>query len=119
MNEIYRKVGLFCVLLQLSAIAFAHTQTTSTTPKSGSVLEQSPPSIEITFKDAVRLTSVVVALKGQAERKLDSTPRETAKAFTIANPELKPGLNEVRWTALAKDGHVMKGVIELTIKPAQ
>jgi len=118
-NKHFRTLGLFFALMQLSALALAHTQATSTNPKSGSVLEQSPPTIEITFKDAVRMTSVVVVQAGRPERKLESTPREAATTFTIAKPELTPGRSEVRWTALSKDGHVMKGVIELTIKSAK
>jgi len=118
-NKPIRTIGLFCFLLQVGALAVAHTPATSTNPKSGSVLEQSPPTIQITFKDAVRMTSVVVAQEGKPERKLESSPQETATTFTIAKPELTAGRSEVRWTALSKDGHVMKGVIDLTIKPAK
>ena len=112
------KFGLCLVLLQLSAFASAHTHTTSTNPKSGSVLEHSPPTIEIKFKDPVRMTAVIVVQDGKPDRKLESSPRETATTFTIAQPNLAAGRNEVRWTALSKDGHVMNGVIELTIKSA-
>jgi methionine-rich copper-binding protein CopC len=36
----------------------------------------------------------------------------------VENPQLEAGRNEIRWVALSKDGHVIKGVIELTVKPA-
>jgi methionine-rich copper-binding protein CopC len=106
------------LLLTLAASALAHTSATSTLPKSGSVLDASPATIGITFKEAARLTSVVVHQEGKPERKLTFTPSGSATEFTIENPGLEPGKSEVRWTALSKDGHVVKGVIVLTVKAA-
>ena len=108
-------VGL---LMTASTLACAHTSAVSTNPKSGSVLEQSPPNVEITFKDAVRMTSVVAVQEGKPERKLESSPQASATNFKIVNPQLGIGRNEIRWIALSKDGHVVKGVIELTLKAA-
>ena len=112
--------ALLCMSLSLALgpAAHAHTAALSTSPKTGAILEHSPPTIEITFKDAVRLTSVVVEQEGKAERKLASSPQANATTFTIANPQLESGLSKVHWTALSHDGHVIKGVIELTVKPA-
>lgn len=81
------------------------------------MLESSPPTIEITLKSAARMTAIVVSQRGQPERKLDFTPKNTATAFKIERPSLAPGRNELHWTALSQDGHVAKGVIVLTIKP--
>lgn len=106
------------VLFGLTSLALAHTAATGTTPKSGAILEQSPPSIEITFKAPVRMTAVIVQQDGKPDRKLESTPAAAAATIKIDNPKLEPGLNHVRWTALSQDGHVVKGVIDLTIKPA-
>ena len=106
------------VLLGFSAFAFAHTSAVSTTPKTGAVLEQSPPTIEIKFKDPVRLTSVVVQSDGKAERKLQSSPQTSAAIFNIDSPQLEAGHSQVRWIALSQDGHVIKGVIDLTVKAA-
>jgi methionine-rich copper-binding protein CopC len=108
-------VGL---LMTVSTLGSAHTSAVSTNPKSGSVLEQSPPSVAITFKDAVRMTSVLAVQEGKPERKLESSPQASATVFTIANPQLETGRTEIRWIALSKDGHVIKGVIELTLKAA-
>jgi methionine-rich copper-binding protein CopC len=104
-------------MLAVAQLALSHTSAVSTKPKSGEVLDRSPPSIEITFKDPVRITSVVVHQAGQAERKLDSTPKTSAATFKFDNPQLVPGRSEIRWIALSQDGHVIKGVIELTVKP--
>jgi methionine-rich copper-binding protein CopC len=118
MSTLLIRFASACLLLGLGSYAFAHTSAVSTTPKSGSMLEHSPPSIEITFKDPVRITSIVVQHDGKPERKLESSPKTSAATFKIDNPQLEPGLSHVRWIALSQDGHVIKGVIDLTIKAA-
>jgi methionine-rich copper-binding protein CopC len=105
------------LLLGHSLAAQAHTSVSSTTPKSGAELAQSPPAIEITFRGEARLTSVVAVDANKAERKLEFTPKSSATTFTIANPELKPGRNDIQWKALSKDGHVVSGSLVLTITP--
>jgi copper resistance protein C len=117
MTSMLSRLTSLAVLLMVSALASAHTAAIGTNPKTGSVLPISPPIVEITFKDAVRMTSVVVVPEGKAERKLTSSPQASATVFKIENPNLEPGRNEIRWIALSKDGHVIKGVIELTLKP--
>jgi methionine-rich copper-binding protein CopC len=62
------------------------------------------------------LTSVVVRQTGKPDRKLSFAPSTSAKMFKIDDPRLEPGKNEVVWTALSADGHVIKGTIEITIK---
>lgn len=104
-------------LLFLPLIVLAHTSVSSTTPKSGSELQQSPPAIEITFRGEARLTSVVVIGADKSERKLDFTPKASAATFKVPNPELEAGRNEIQWKALSKDGHVVSGSLVLTIAP--
>jgi len=111
--------GLSAILLVACAsLATAHTAAVGSNPKSGAVLDASPPSIEITFKAPVRVTAVAVQQDGKPERKLSSTPQTAATTIKIENPQLAPGLSHVHWTALSQDGHVVKGVIDLTVKPA-
>ena len=111
--------GLSAILLvAFASVAAAHTAAVGSTPKSGSILAASPPSIEITFKAPVRVTAVIVQQDGKPDRKLSSTPATAATTIKIENPQLEPGLSHVRWTALSQDGHVVKGVVDLTVKPA-
>jgi methionine-rich copper-binding protein CopC len=99
-----------------TAVASAHTSAASTTPKTGSMLDRSPPAIEITFKEAARLTSVIVQQQGKPERKLAFEPNNAATTFKIDSPKLDEGKSEVHWVALSRDGHVVKGMIVLTVK---
>lgn len=102
----------------LATQAIAHTSVIGSSPKSGATLEQSPPSIEISFRDPVRLTSVVAVEAGKAERKLEFTPTDGAAKFTVNDPKLSPGRAEIQWKALSKDGHVISGSLIFIIQPA-
>ncbi len=113
----FSKAAIACLLLQWSVLALAHTAAISTSPKTGAVLDSSPAEITITFKEAARLTSVIVQQEGKPDRKLEFAPSTSAAEFKIANPQLEVGRSHVRWTALSKDGHVVKGLIDLTVKP--
>jgi copper resistance protein C len=112
------KMTIAALALTVStSLVLAHTAAT-TSPKTGAVLTQSPPAIEIKFEHEASLTSVVVIEAGKPERKLEFTPKGSAKAFTVSNANLSVGHNEVQWKALSKDGHVMSGTIVITIAPA-
>jgi methionine-rich copper-binding protein CopC len=96
--------------------AGAHTTVRSSNPASGSVLTQSPPLFEMTFAEKVRLTSLIL-VNSKGERKLAFKPASNALKFMSANPGLALGRNEIRWTALAADGHVIKGSIIIVMRP--
>jgi methionine-rich copper-binding protein CopC len=117
----YRSVKQIAASLLLGLLvsqAIAHTTVIDTSPRTGSILEQSPPSIEINFRDPVRLTSVVAVESGKPERKLEFTPADSAAKFKVTDPKLGPGRAEIRWKALSKDGHVISGSLILVIQPA-
>jgi methionine-rich copper-binding protein CopC len=102
----------------LATQAMAHTPVIATSPKSGSILEQAPPSIEISFRDPVRLTSIMAVESGKPERKLEFTPTDSSAQFTVTDPRLGPGRIEIQWKALSKDGHVISGSFLFTIESA-
>jgi methionine-rich copper-binding protein CopC len=106
------------LLILTANLSIAHTAAT-TTPKSGTELTQSPPTIEIKFEHEASLTSVVVVEAGKPERKLEFAPKGSGKVFTVSNANLAAGRSEIQWKALSKDGHVVSGTIVLVINPAQ
>ena len=118
MPTVSARIAAAGLMLVLGAVALAHTSAVGTTPKSGSILDKSPSTIEIRFKAPVRITSVVVHQEGKPERTLTASPNASSATFKIDNPQLEPGHSQVRWIALSQDGHVVKGVIDLTVKPA-
>ncbi len=97
--------------------ASAHTAIKATLPRDGAVLPESPPAIEIEFAHAARLTSVMASGEDKTERRLEFTPAGSAITFKIPEPGLAPGRNEIKWKALADDGHVINGSLTIIVKP--
>jgi methionine-rich copper-binding protein CopC len=103
--------------MTVPAVGFAHTALSSSVPKSGSELTVSPATIEIQFREPARLTSVVLVAADMSERKLEFTASEKPNTFTVKDPKLASGRNEILWKALSKDGHVATGSLIFTLKP--
>jgi methionine-rich copper-binding protein CopC len=109
---------LICIALLSTAFAAgAHTAIKAAKPADGAVLDRSPASIEMTFEHAVQMTSVSVVAEHAAERKLTFAPTTSSTQFTVENPALAAGHNEVHWKALSKDGHVVTGKLTYVVKP--
>jgi copper resistance protein C len=117
-DRVAKQIVASLLLGLLVTQAIAHTTVTATSPKNGSTLEQAPPSIQISFRDPVRLTSIVAVESGKPQRKLEFTPTDSAAKFTVTHPELGAGRIEIQWKALSKDGHVLSGSFLFTIGPA-
>jgi methionine-rich copper-binding protein CopC len=111
------RLVLSCLAL-LAFAANAHTTIESAKPANGAVLDSSPPTIELKFKHAVQMTSIVVVEADKSERKLAFTPPAGATTITVDKPALHTGRNEIKWKALSKDGHVIDGTLVYEIKPA-
>lgn len=95
--------------------AQAHTSLRSSSPASGSVLNESPAEVSLAFVEPARLTSLVL-VNTAGERRLEFTPSGSAETFTAAKPGFAPGRNELRWKALSKDGHVIEGSIIIVLR---
>src|SRR5687768_6893008 len=94
----------------------AHTVVEKTKPASDAPLDSSPPTIEVQFKHAMQMTSVVVLDAAKSERKLTFTPATSAALITINDPALQVGRNEIRWKGLSKDGHVITGTLVFVVR---
>ena len=103
-------------MLGLAPGASAHTVVEKTNPATDAPLASSPPRIEITFKHAMQMTSVVVVDAAKTERKLAFTPATSAALITLNEPALQVGRNEIRWKGLSKDGHVISGTLVFAVK---
>jgi methionine-rich copper-binding protein CopC len=106
------------VAVAVVLVAGAHTTIEQAVPASGAVLEQSPATIELKFKHAVRMTSVIVLDAAKAERKVTFEPTTRTQVVAIISPNLGPGRSELRWKALSEDGHVISGSLSYVVKPA-
>ena len=119
----------FCLIFFLTLLplaAFGHSPLSSVDPRDGSVLKKSPIKIEMKFKSAVKLikldmhklkpekaNSLLNSLFSRAEGDeivLNSKfLMKISEQHSVEVPELGAGAYTVKWRALGKDGHVIKG----------
>jgi methionine-rich copper-binding protein CopC len=103
--------------LIFAAEAQAHAHLADSVPAKESVIATSPPSIQLRFSHAVRLTSLVLESADGKSQALESLPKETAASLSVAAPKLAPGKYVVSWRALSQDNHVMSGKFSFTLDP--
>ena len=97
--------------------ALAHAKMTASTPKDGSTVAAGLSQIELNFSQPLRLSMVHVRDAAQHDVPLKSElPTPLASAIKINVESLTPGSYQVAWTAVAEDGHVMKGTFAFSVK---
>jgi len=97
------------VVLGLALAASAHSTLTTTNPANGATVA-APKTLSLTFSQDLRLVSLRLTADNADDVMLPvDRAAAAAKAFTFPLPALAPATYTVRWTASAKDGHVMKG----------
>lgn len=117
MARYLRALALGAAMIMSAAPAIAHSTVKNTIPASGAVVNRSPDSIFINFNEPARMTSVVVAEAGKADRKLEFTPPSgSTTTIRIPEPQLGAGRNEIKWKALSKDGHPISGSIIIVMQ---
>ena len=73
--------------------------------------------IEFTFSKPLPLSMVHVRDASKHDVALKSAlPEAFGPAFKLSTEALTPGSYEVTWTAVAEDGHVMKGAFAFSVK---
>lgn len=103
--------AILCLVLTGTGPASAHAKMKSSVPADGASVAAGLQQIELTFSHPMRLTLVRV------HRRTDDgdVPLQGAlpKAFSdgaiVSLTPLTAGAYDVSWTAVSKDGHVMKG----------
>lgn len=97
-------------LLTVAGPLSAHSSVTTTQPRDGAHLGNSPDSIGLHFDGAMRITQFVVTGPEGVVALAERPDPQPAHGFETAPVEpLPPGGYRVEWRALAADGHVMSG----------
>ena len=105
------------LLMAGQTTALAHAKMTASTPKDGSAVAAGLSQIELTFSKPLRLSMVHVRDANKHDITLKSAlPTAFAPVVKINFDSLTPGAYEVAWTAVAEDGHVMKGTFSFSVK---
>ena len=109
-------IGLlaFCSTLD---VALAHSKMATSEPLEGAIAKPGLAEIKLGFSKPVRLMLVkVIDVASKSEIAVKLGPDTTSKTqFPLEVPPLGAGLYEVNWTAVAEDGHVMKGMLSFRV----
>ena len=114
------RVGLIAALLKtFVSAASAHTTVKTSVPEDGAVYAVMPDTMQLNFGQPVRLASVKIRnVDGGAVDVDFERAKSAAQSVAVPAPSLSEGRYVLRWTAMAKDGHVVKGEIAFAIKSA-
>ena len=96
----------------------AHAKMAESVPADGAILNEVVSVIELMFSMPTRLT--IIEIEQSDSDKVFTVTNELPPSFIekaqIPIDPLGAGAYEVHWTAVAKDGHVMKGDFSFTVK---
>ena len=118
----YVTAGVLAALLAMGIplAAWAHAKLTSSTPKNGSAVVAGLSEIELDFSAPLRVTALHVRDAGEHDVALKGAlPQSFAPVVKVGVTALAPGAYQVSWTAVAEDGHVMKGGIAFTVSASE
>jgi methionine-rich copper-binding protein CopC len=114
-----RSLAAAFVLTLASVPAFAHAHPKTMTPAADSTIP-SPPSITITFTEAIepKFSSLVLTdEKGKTfNKEASQVVAGDPTSLTLALPPLTPGVYVVHWTNVATDGHRAQGEYKFTVQ---
>lgn len=101
-------------------LAQAHAKIDSAEPKAGSELASAPKQIVLHFNEKLEPAFIKIELfdAGNAAVKLPKAVLATSDRATMSTPlpPLPAGQYQVRWSAMARDGHKVKGEYRFKVK---
>lgn len=129
MRERVRRAVTLVLLAAVPAIAGAsilHMKLSRSEPAANATLRASPTEVKLWFTQRPELTVTSVKLRsgsgtGAVERALAPLARAAADSSPIVAPvgaALAPGHYEVAWRTMARDGHVLNGIIPFDVGSA-
>lgn len=111
-----RMFAALAALLMFASSALAHTTIVASNIEDGIELEAAPEIFEFSFGAEVGLAGLELeTLAGEAVDIAFERPRQMGKDFSVPLPALEQGTYILKWRAVAKDGHVMRGEINFTV----
>ena len=98
-------------------VALAHSKIATSEPLEGAIAKPGLSEIKLGFSKPVRLMLVkVIDVASKSEIAVKLGPHTTYKMqFPLEIPPLGAGSYQVNWTAVAEDGHVMKGMLSFRV----
>jgi methionine-rich copper-binding protein CopC len=111
------KIMAILSFLVVSNLAIAHSHLKISFPKEGQQLNKPPEDLTLEFDAQVKLVRLQLTDQSGNSIKIDAQPSKDFKAaFRVALPVLETGSYKVKWLAMGKDAHKLKGDFTFTIK---
>jgi copper transport protein len=106
----------------LPSSAFAHAYLVKTVPAASGVLESPPPSVQLTYDEAVEPRFAIISVTNAAAQQETTGPvtRSPGDPDTLVVPlrgNLPQGWYLVYWRAISVDGHPVQGAFTYAIGP--
>lgn len=99
-----------------TAAAWAHTTIIVSNIEDGAELAAAPAAFVFAFGGEVGLAGLELETLGGDPIVLDfDRPSTMGKDYSVPLPPLAAGAYILKWRAVAKDGHVMRGQVDFTI----
>lgn len=111
-----RTLFVVASVVSFSAVAWAHTTIISSNIEDGAKLASAPDAFEFSFGAKVGLAGLELETLAGDPVELDFEQHTTmGKDYSVPLPTLEVGAYILKWRAVAKDGHVMRGEVDFTI----
>ena len=115
---LFKKFLALSFLLFWSQQVLAHANIAGSVPSDGAIVAQAVSSIELRFSMPARLTMIEIEQPDSGTTTLiaKELPSAFAEDAIVPVETLGAGDYEVHWTAVARDGHVMKGEFSFRVE---
>ena len=110
----------FALASAVSTPAFAHAKLQSSDPQAGSTLDTAPKQVRLKFNEKLEPAFSRIRVTGPGNKEIALAAATVDKAdptvMTAPLPKLSAGEYRIQWTAMARDGHKVKGDIAFKVK---
>jgi methionine-rich copper-binding protein CopC len=108
--------------LSFAGLAWGHTFPTHQRPGAGSVLVASPPFVQIWFDGEIEPVFSTISVEDAGGHEIAkgavAPGQPDATLLQAPLPPLVPGIYQVKWSVVARDGHHTEGQYTFIIKRA-
>ena len=111
-------LALAIVAALFADFAAAHAVLARSNPAGGSVMNQAPREIRLSFNEKIeaRFSSVTLT-RSDGKKVQTSRPSGDGSDLVVSLPALQPGRYQVRWQATSADSHRIQGSFDFEIRP--
>ena len=121
MRKLPYGLGVAIVATLYAGFAAAHAVLVSSSPTSGSVLNQAPKEIRLSFNERIELRFSSVTVTASDGRKVQTGRAagdpQKRNDLVVPVPALQVGKYQVRWQATSADSHRIQGSFNFEVKP--